>query len=368
MSLTGKSRRKIIVFESDDWGGLGWPDLRTYRKAMRNPDIRSAVNRSAAWRISATAMDSLESVADLDALVGLLLRFRGGDGRPAVFTPVYFLANPDYDAIRARGFTAYYDRGIDAEYPPPWRARGDVLAKARAGICLGVWAPESHNTRAAGHFDPHKWVRLLREGKDRGFSAFFDLRMIGKPAEVTTDKGLEFDSMGLDELNRWVKTGTNYFRNAFGYAPRVSGLADARGRCKALAEIMEKILARHGVKTILNAANRAMGAYNRELDLVYIKRNAVFEPLGIKARATKGGWKSCYAEILKAWSENQPAIVNTHRVNYTSLDPAKKAESLRQLECLLALVQKEHPEAVYHSSYELGRNYRRLALAGSPKN
>ena len=368
------NKRKVIVFESDDWGGLehGIPNMQTQRRLAKHPDIIRAVNTTESKKLRFyTIMDTLESVEDLDALFKLLLHFRGGDGRPAVFTPIYLLASLDFRAIKANGFTKYVDIGIDKPYPAIFRRCGDITAKAREGLRLGVWVPESHNTRMTAHIDPHKWVRLLREKKDKAFNVFFRYNMIGYPSDIPRmDFGWEFDSMGIKELRAWVATGTRYFRNAFGYAPRVTGLADARARCKALVEIMEEIMVENGVKVILNARNKQMGEYNRKLGLTYIQRNVDFEPLvfsdAVKAYSTsyttqarKQNWRAAYRGIMRAWANNQPAIINTHRMRYVSMDPAQKAQALRQLECLLDIIRRKHPEAVYRSSHELGQMYRR---------
>lgn len=357
---------KVVVFESDDWGGLerGIPDMRTQKLLNKNKDIVQALKvRLNDHRRYFTIMDTLESTADLDALFQMLLHFRGGDGRPAVFTPVYLLASPDYRAIRANGFTKYVDIGIDRPYPALFRRCGDITAKAREGLRLGVWIPESHNTRMAAHIDPHKWVRLLREKKDPALNAFFKLNMIGRPSEVSTAAlGKEFDSMTVRELRAWVAAGTRYFRNAFGYAPRAAGLADARNCCRIMEDIVAKIMVENGVKTIFNGVNRGMGEYDRKLGLTYIKRNVNFEPLLARQEQMATACRGALREIERAWEADQPAIVNTHRLHYVGLNPAQKAEGFRQLECLLDGIRKRHPEAVYMSSHEIGELYRRDAV------
>lgn len=357
---------KAIVFESDDWGGLerGIPDLRTQKLLKKNKDIVRALGaRPNDSRRYYTIMDTLESTADLDALFQMLLHFRGGDGRPAVFTPVYLLASPDYQAIRANGFTKYVDIGIDRPYPALFRRCGDITAKAREGLRLGVWVPESHNTRMAAHIDPHKWVRLLREKKDPALNAFFNLNMIGRPSEVSPAAlGKEFDSMTVQALRAWVAGGTRYFRKAFGYAPRAAGLADARNCCKIMEDIVAKIMVENGVQTIFNGINRAMGAYDRKLGLTYIRRNVNFEPLLAPREHMADAWRAALREIERVWDANQPAIVNTHRLHYVGMNPAQKKEGFRQLECLLDGIRQRHPEAVYMSSNEVGALYRQAAI------
>ncbi len=356
-------KRKTIVFESDDWGGLdrGFPDMATRRKLAKKSAVIRALTvvehkkRRVKWH-----MDTLESVGDLEALFKLLLNYCGADGRPAVFTPVYLLASPDYKAIKANGFSEYVDIGIDKKYPPLYRKNGDIIGRAREGMRLGVWVPESHNTRMAGHIDPHAWVRLLRDRRDGALNVFFENNMIGFPSDVPRAQlGWEFDSMGREQLREWVAVGTRYFCNAFGYAPRAAGISDARTKCKVLEEFMEEILVKNGVKLIFNAANRKMGEYDPTTKLTYIKRNVNFEP-SIGAEKNRLAWRSAYRAILRAWENNEPAIVGTHRKNYVGI---YQSDGLRQLESLLDIIRRKHPDAVYMASCELEPLYRR---AGSP--
>ena len=113
-----------------------------------------------------------------------------------------------------------------------------------------------------------------------------------------------------------------------------------------------------------------MTVENRKLGLTYIQRNVEFEPLmffdavkgyttSYSTTARKNIWSGAYRGIMRAWANNQPAIINTHRLRYVSMNPAQKAEALRQLECLLDTIRRKHPEAVYRSSHELGQMYRR---------
>ena len=355
-------REKTVVFESDDWGGLerGVPNLDTKKKLARHPEVMRLAKSNARWRHRFyTVSDTLESVADMDVLFKLLAHYRGGDGRPAVFTPVCLQASPDYDAIRANGFTQYVDIGIDKPLPKLYQDRGDIIAKAREGIRMGVWAPESHNTRMAAHIDPHKWVRFLREKKDKALNVFFDHYMIGRQFDKFLNVGLEFDSMGLRELKKWVATGTRYFKKAYGYAPRVAGIADARSRCKVLEEVMEEIMVENGVKVITNAVNHGMGEYNRKLGLTYTHRNVCFEPLTEPADEIQNAWRKAYKEICRAWERNEPAIISTHRLHYVALNLKQKQMGLAQLERLLDTIHRKHPEAVYIASYELEGLYKR---------
>lgn len=348
--MTGKNidwkKNKTIVFESDDWGAMTCPNLETLKKIRNSPEIAPAIERYKKYHF----VDSLESVEDLDRLFKVLLQFKGADGRPPVFTAIYFLANPDYDAIRANGLTKYVDRGIDKEYPPVFKGHGDIIGKAKEGMKLGVWVPESHTTRGDGHLDLHKWVKMLREKKDPARKAFFDLNMIGVGTPTAPHKGEEYDSMEKEEIGEWLRVGAQYFYNAFGYRPRACGLSSARVKCKVLERIVAEFLAANGTELIFNAENREMCEYDPELGLVFIQRNAFLEPAGGVST-----WQSCYEQVLKAWDNNQPAVISTHRCNYCTLDPDEKAEDFNQLEKFLSIIRKEHPDAVYRHSCEIAR-------------
>ena len=107
-------------------------------------------------------------------------------------------------------------------------------------------------------------------------------------------------------------------------------------------------------------ANNEMGTYNRFLDLIYLNRNAVLEPVtGIEW----AGVEYTYKSILRAWERNEPAIVSSHRANYVSLFPEKSNEGRTKLKELLSLVSSHKP--LYLSSYEVAQGYKTGAISSS---
>jgi hypothetical protein len=359
-------KHKAVVFESDDWGGCGVeesPDLRAYHRMTQIPVIRKALvlRGDGFWPwLSGT----LETPDKMQRLFDFLLNFRGADGRPVVFTPVYLAANPDFEAIRENGFTEYVDIGICDGFPSRWDTsrwnHSEIIAKAKEGIRLGVWRPQTHGR--AHHYSPKKWVRTLREKADEALCAFFELGMVGEPLHrdrLREVKGLEFDDMTDEELDEWFGRGLEYFRKAFGYetpcAPMTNAVwakeydPDLESRC-------EKMLARYGIKFNSHSYKRreyGMGRYDPGLDLTFMGWNANLDPLGSEEVFTH-----CYRQIQEAWAKGEPVIVGTHRINYVSLDPEQERQGYLQLEQLLSTLGKEHPDTVYLTSFEVGQLYR----------
>lgn len=66
----------------------------------------------------------------------------------------------------------------------------------------------------------------------------------------------------------------------------------------------------------------------------YLDRNCRFEPA--QAPDSAAALAGCLAEVRRAWARGEPAIIETHRVNYVRLAPGGAAAGRRQLDRLLA--------------------------------
>jgi len=336
--------KKAIVIESDDWGGCtrtSAPDIETSRKA--DAIWAKVEDRFARWK-----RGTLETREHMQRLFDFLLSFKGGDGRPVVMTPMYLVGNPDFDAIERGGFAEYIDIGIDEGFPHRWEREG-LIEKAREGMKLGIWFPEYHGR--THHYHGQRWVDTLRKGEDEVLMEFFKLRMFGISRKSV---GLEYDDMSEAEQFEWVKVGFERFRRCFGYSPHFVINHDG-------TDVTERVWSRLGVIGRLNAGfkNTLMGAYNEQLGLTYLVRNAKLDPLGMPGSETEFGFSEARAAVETAWRNNQPAIVSTHRKNFASLDEEEDKNSWQQFEAFLGWVAREHPDAVYMTDYEVVQLYRR---------
>jgi hypothetical protein len=333
-------RVKAIVFESDDWSGVtrtATPDAEACREA--GPLWARAGGRYDTWR-----KGTLETAAHMQRLFDLLSAYKGGDGRHVVFSPMVLTGNPDFEAIEANGFTRYVDIGIDAGFPPPWEGK-ETIEKAREGMRLGIWYPEYHGR--THHYSGQRWVDVLRERADETLFEFFKLRMFGIS---NCSVGIEYDGMDEEQQYEWTKVGFERFQRCFGVMPDCAINSDG-------TEVTERVWRRLGVKARLNAQSkkRTMGEVNPENGMIYLVRNVLLEPQGVPDEKTANGFSGAYRKTQEVWKAGEPAIVSIHRKNFTSLDEAEDKTSWEQFERYLAMVSREHPGAVYLSSWEVAQ-------------
>ena len=95
-SLNWKTSKRIIVFESDDWGGISIPDINTYHTLLKN-GIKVDSDPY-------TKLDNLASEEDLSKLFEVLLKHKDSSGQSPIFTANTNVANPDFQKIRENNF------------------------------------------------------------------------------------------------------------------------------------------------------------------------------------------------------------------------------------------------------------------------
>ncbi|MBE0567100.1 MAG: hypothetical protein IH621_14155 [Krumholzibacteria bacterium] len=327
------SAQRAVVLESDDWGlagfvpdGGAWEGLERQALAPgRFPDVY--------W--GSTLEDSAQ-VADLAAV---LAGVRGRDGLPAVLQPNYIMGALDLVDGRWR----------ESRLPDlPDRYRRDGLWPAvDAALAAGVWHPEYHG---AWHYDPalrRERVAtdpLSRQAAERGILLF-------EGSEGAWELG---PWRPLPVLEAELARGIADFRRCFGRPPAAVIAPDYTwdGR-------IETLWVDHGLRVIQGKREqqhprRSSGAPGRLLKvlerrwskltrpgLTYLERNCRFEP--VQAADPAAVTAACVAQIRRAWARGEPAVVETHRVNFVHTDPAVAALGRDQLAGLLAEVAVDGP-------------------------
>ncbi|MBK8547870.1 MAG: hypothetical protein IPL63_10985 [Saprospiraceae bacterium] len=90
-SLGWKTERKIVVFESDDWGSIRMPSQKVYDSL-----VSKGVRLDSQGGYLFNKFDTLADEDDLTALFEVLQSVKDKNGNPAVFTTVCVAANPDF--------------------------------------------------------------------------------------------------------------------------------------------------------------------------------------------------------------------------------------------------------------------------------
>ena len=125
-----------------------------------------------------------------------------------------------------------------------------------------------------------------------------------------------------------------------------NGAAEELWESRGLTVIQAKREQRHpGLPG--GSAGRVLKYLGRRLDAVlhpgrmYLERNCRFEP--VQEADPENARRRCAAEVNAAWERGEPAIIETHRVNFAHSDPTVPAAGRRALAGLLAEVAARGP-------------------------
>src|SRR5438105_12350584 len=126
-----RCQEPVVVFESDDWG--------MERRACA--DFIKTFATPGDW-----ADEESETPEDLNRLYDTLERHHDPNGRSALFTANFVLANPDFDSIQRDRFGGYFDTPV---------GQNDRLASHwLEGFERCLFLPQYHGR---AHFWPDAW-------------------------------------------------------------------------------------------------------------------------------------------------------------------------------------------------------------------
>lgn len=348
-----QSSKKIVVFESDDWGSVRMSSSTDYNDLLKaNVPVDSSIF---------TKFDSLEQVADLEGLFDILSSVKDTLGNPAKFTANAVVANPFFEKIEASGFSEYHYETIPQTYicyPDGLRV---LEMWKEEGIASGLLYPQYHGRE---HINIKRWLDVLN-GKDQREKLGFEKRailgilnksIVGASYMAAFDYNDDSEKADLEFI---AQDGLKIFHEIFGF-PSLSFVAPQSVR----GDHLDKTLAENGVmfhqcgqqfapngkrvKTI----NRKWGDKNN-YGMRYWRRNVNFEPA---KDSNKDLVDIAMKEIKIAFQWNKPAVISTHRVNYIgSLVASNRDKSLSELKRLLFEIKKEYPDVEFMTSAELGQ-------------
>jgi len=349
-----KSKRKIIVFESDDWGGMRMP----------NPGTLSALRLAGLQidNVSFNRLDGLESKQDLDLLLNVLSDHRDCRGRPPKFTCNMVLGNPDFDAIEQHDYSCFVHEPMYESYK---RYHSDDLEPTwKSAISSGLVQPQFH---CREHINIQLWIRDLQAAQPET-RLCFKHRFFGQRTKTSSSVQKHYlaaysaESLKeLNTINQIAIDGMDLFESMFGFRSQTFVACNY-----VWPQELEETLGAGGVKSIQtrikhtmpvleNGGNRVhirrySGQKNR-LGQRYSVRNVLFEPYHNQA---ENAVHRALNEIQQAFFFRAAAIVSSHRVNYTSkMDMEHRDRNLRSLNELLSRISHRWPDVEFLSSDEL---------------
>jgi hypothetical protein len=349
-----RSRKKILVIESDDWGTVRMRSKEAYDALLKKgyPVNQCGYNRN----------DSLESNSDLEGLRDMLLSVVNIHGQHPVMTMNVIMTNPDFIKIEKNNFSEYYSE-IFTDTLNRYKNSEKVLDLYKEGLNLGIFRPQLHGIE---HVNVKRWMKSLQNG-DKGIHEAFSWGMFSAHTEINPQYLMEYmDALAPEspEDNQRLKKGiveaATLFTKVFGYQSKTF-----IAPCFIWDSSLQPTLSMVGVKGIQGMYYQNQPTYAEPKyrtiyhyvgqylgnDQIYIMRNVGFEPALVK---TKDWVTSALKEIDIAFTWHKPAIISSHRVNFVgNIHPENREYGLGQLKLLLESVIQKYPDVEFMSSDQL---------------
>lgn len=349
-----KTNKKIIVFESDDWGSIRMPSKETYKQCLKD-GYQVDTNPFSRY-------DSLASEEDLNYLFEVLLKYKDSVDRHPVITANCLVTNPDFDKIKANNFEKY-DYELITETFRKYPNHENCLELWKQGKEMGVFMPQSHGRE---HLNVNRFMTDLRIN-DKHAQYSFENKMPGifNPLKLSEGNNyvvaLEYKDKS-DELEKCdiLEDGLKLFNQLFGYVSKTFIATNY-----IWSPLMEKTLAANGVKALQGSKFQWIpkGEYqgfkrklhytgqNNKHGQMYLARNGYFEP---SLNTSKDWVNDTLSEIEVAFNKRIPALISTHRINFVGyIDEKNRDRSLKLLDELLKAIVKKWPNVEFMSSDQL---------------
>lgn len=336
---------RAVAIESDDWGLAGFLPSAEVLADLDRDQLAPGSFPPVYWG------STLEDSTAVAALCRVLASHRGGDGLPAVFQPNYVTGSWEW---RDGTWLQHDFPAFPSQYQRP-----GLLTAVREGVAAGVWYPELH---ARWHYDPDRRFALAlssptaREATARGVLLFPD-----------SEKARELGPWReRSDLERELAGSAAVFQAAFGRPPGSIIAPDYTWNTA-----MEELWERHGFRVIqakreqrdpgLGAGRLArlrkylerQWALRRHPDRKYLERNCRLEP--VQWEDPQAVVERCLAETRSAWRACQPAIVESHRVNFAHLDLSVQQAGLEALDAYLAGVVAGQDGPIFLTDVEIAQ-------------
>lgn len=350
--LGHKTSRKIIVFESDDWGSFRFKNKAIRDAFMPQPQPGQWMHYN----------DCFESYEDVQALEDTLKSVADKNNKSAKFTFLMNPANPDFKKIEEENFKTYhYETWIETLSK---RADGKQLLQWYQNALLQNWLEVGFHGRE--HLNVAAWMNALQK-KDKSALEGFNNRIWGHAKLMNKDKKLSYRSTFLIEnktelnaLKANIKEGIAVLKETFGQPVTYFLPPDGPYHLS-----LNKSLVENGIKYIGLARLHNNPLEDKKLQtkffwlgkktkegLKVITRNVMFEP----SSPQSSNWVNfALHQVEEAFKYKNPAIISTHRANYVSgLNPQNRENALAQLHTLLKKIVTKWPEVEFMTSSQLG--------------
>lgn len=351
-SLGWRTKRKLVVIQSDDWGSIRMPSNKVRSLLEKVPGIivDDAYNK----------YDTLASEEDLEVLFESLSSVKDLNGNHAVISANCVMANPNFEQIKESGFKEYSYYSLEETFNNANNLK--ALSLWKEGESNGLFKPQFHGRE---HVNVPLWLRTLRSGHEGVLKAFennvFGMGVIGlesrKPSfQASWDFHTKSDS---DFINNSIEDGLQLFVDQFNKRS-LTAIAPSY----TWSTTQESLLYKLGVKYMQGIMYQKVpslgdGPYSRKLRFMngqhsqmgYQMRNSFFEP---SLSNSSDSVSLVLTRISNAFRLGKPAVIGSHRLNFIgSHDKLNRSKSIKQLNILLKEIVLKWPDVEFVSTDEL---------------
>jgi len=345
-----RTKRKILVIESDDWGSIRMPSHEVYSKFIFNKfDIsRSEYNR----------LDTLESNDDLSMLYEVLHSYKDSVGNSLMITANFVVGNPDFIKIRQSNFTDYYFEPI-TETIKRYPQRDKVETLWKQGNAAAIFHPQFHGRE---HVNVVRWMDALRKRSPEIMFTFDNETTFSGDGDYNFMEVLDYNTPDdLTKMKESLAEGLDLFENIFGFRSK-----SFIPSCYTWNSDIEEILHANGIRYIQGLVVQSIptgsfGNYTKKYHFLgnrnsfgqyFLIRNCFFEPSLTTISDPVG---ECLNRIKIAFRWKKPAVISAHRINFMgALDKKNRRDNLILLHNLLKSIIKHWPEVEFMTSDQLG--------------
>jgi hypothetical protein len=348
-----KTNRQIVVIESDDWGSVRMPS-NDIRKKLENAQLD--MGHQARQRF--TKYDTLATENDFHALFETLQNFKDSNGKSPVITAVSVVANPDFEKIKSSNYEQYFYEPFTTTLQK--YQQDAAFSMWKTGLKNKLFVPQFHGRE---HLNVKVWMRQL-QSHDADTMIAFENNCWGyaNKNKYNIDYQAAFDVEFATDIayqETVINEGLLLFEELHGYkadffvppnGPFNNKLEQTAAQLGIKYMSASKIQNEPQGEGIQKKRLHWLGQKNKH-NQAYITRNCFFE----QSDRSKDWVSSCLVEIDNAFKWKKPAVISSHRVNYTGgLDENNRKHGLEQLSHLLANILKKWPTVEFMTSSELG--------------
>jgi hypothetical protein len=345
-----KTNRKIVVIESDDWGSVRIANQEVVEQAIK---LNSSVGKN-----KFLFYDGLEKQTDLESLFELLSSFKDYKGNHPVVTALALTSNPNFEAMKGKGdHIEYKSESITDTYQKYGENQLFSLWK-NCGVKSNLLYPQFHGKE---HLFVNRYLKRINNHDDIENFAFQHDSIFG--VENTT-RALNFlaafeyhSEEDKKIIEKQTEQGLESFKELFGFY--------SKSFCPSQSiygEHIYPVLKRKGIITLqagqqfvpnnlqLIKVDNFWGNRTKE-NLIFTRRNCTFETY---KGSSFNHVDECLKEIEIAFRWKKPAVINSHRVNFTSrLRTDLRDQTLMDLKRMITEILKKWPDVEFVNSAQL---------------